>query len=498
MVEYKLRAMRGMLLIFLMMVLSAVIGYFLRMTIARNLSVADYGLFYSVLSFVLLFTLLKDLGLNQALVKYIPEFLTRNQKKDIKSAIMTVFLIEFGVAFIIALILICSSHFLAIHFFHADAAVWILIFIALFYWLSSFQDIFYVIAQGFQASKYYSVVEVLRNSFLLLFVLIAFVFYKSAIVPAFIYFIVMLILPFIYFIFLLRIFPGFLRIKTEIRWPLVKKFFNFSFPVLIGSIGSTFISYADVLSLTWFRSLDEVGFYSVALPTVMLIWYVPLAVSAVLFPMVSEMNARGHKEYLRKGISLVYKYSYLIVTPVAFTMLLFPDIIIRILFGEKYIGGAIALQILAIGSIFYTIALINSNVLAGLGKVKTNAAIILITAVLNIVLCIVLVPKYGVGAAAAATSSSYFLMMILNTFVLQKKIQLPLPLGTWLKILISGIAFISVILLLKNIINLNVWIEAIICLTAATIAYILFISAIFRIVTIARLKEEIFSFLKLR
>ena len=72
--NYAKKAVYGASIIFFMNILAAVISYITRIVLARELGPYNYGLFYSVFTFVAFFLFFRDLGLNTALVKHIPEF----------------------------------------------------------------------------------------------------------------------------------------------------------------------------------------------------------------------------------------------------------------------------------------------------------------------------------------------------------------------------------------------------------------------------------------
>ena len=57
MATYTKRLVRGGAFLFVMSVVAAFVSYFIRIILARNLSPAEYGLFYAVFAFVTFFLL---------------------------------------------------------------------------------------------------------------------------------------------------------------------------------------------------------------------------------------------------------------------------------------------------------------------------------------------------------------------------------------------------------------------------------------------------------
>ncbi|MCX6707569.1 MAG: MATE family efflux transporter, partial [Candidatus Woesearchaeota archaeon] len=179
------------------------------------------------------------------------------------------------------------------------------------------------------------------------------------------YMLVYLIVPLICIPFFLKLFPDFFRVKLDINPELVKALIKFGLPVITSMFGLLIMGYTDTLMLTYFRGVKDVALYQVASPTASLSLYLSYALAGVFLPLSAELWIKGHKEKLKQAMDLIYKYTFIVVIPIAFVLLMFPKLIIKILFGAAYTDASIAMQILAIGAIFYTIGNINGNILSG-------------------------------------------------------------------------------------------------------------------------------------
>jgi O-antigen/teichoic acid export membrane protein len=202
----------------------------------------------------------------------------------------------------------------------------------------------------------------------------------------------------------------------------------------------------------------------------------------VFLPLSAELWIKGHKEKLKQAMELLYKYTFVVVIPVAFVLLMFPKLIIKLLFGAAYTDASIAMQILAVGTIFYTIGNINGTVLAGIGKPGENTKIILFAALFNLVTNLIFIPEYGIMGAAGTTCASWFLIFAVTSYKAYKHIGAVAPVFGWIKNFIAGAAFISVIYFLKAWLEMNVFLEMAISIGAAAIVYLALV-LLFRIVT---------------
>jgi len=488
MTTYTKKAVRGAGIMLVMSIFANFVAYLTRLYLARSLAPAGYGLFYSVFTFVIFFLFFRDLGLGQALVKYISEFRAKRMYNFVKTAFVSVVAFQFISSIIFGAVFFLLSEFLSEHYFKNPMSLVMLKILVVYVMLSVFYGNLKDLLQGFQKFRIISMVDFLKNSIVLLLIALFFgLGIKNAFAPVFAYVLACPILFFILLPFALKTFP-FFKYKVENFKQITKKIFIFGIPVLVTSVGGKVIGYIDTLILTNFRSLEEVGIYNVMLPSAMLFLYFGISVSSVAFPIVSELWAKKDKIRISEGIRLLHKYAFMLVIPMVFTVLAFSRLFINLLFGKEYLAGATALEILLIGVLFYIVAGINDNIIAGLGKPKTVTKIILFCALINFVMNILVIPKYGMEGAAVATSLSYFVALILSTYQVTKLIEIEFPKLIWLKLAAAGVLFVSVISVVKGILVLNPWIELIVSALAAGIAYLAAIYFL-KIIDIAEIKK---------
>src|SRR3989344_2850223 len=93
-VDYARRTIRNTAVVVSFSLLGGLLGYFIRLLFARNLSVADFGLFYAIYAFISLSSIVRTLGLNDALVHHLARFQVARKKDMIIAAIRRVISIE--------------------------------------------------------------------------------------------------------------------------------------------------------------------------------------------------------------------------------------------------------------------------------------------------------------------------------------------------------------------------------------------------------------------
>lgn len=477
---------RGATIYLFASILAAGFGYLIRVLFARALTPAEYGLFYAVIGFVSFFAGFKALGLNSASVKYFAEFAAKNDHQHIKNTARYLFLVQAIVFLPFVILCVLFAKPLALAYFKDAAAAPVLIIISLAFLLSILETVFASLFLGLQRIKSFSTVDTIGNVFILLVAYALFQFMHGVLVPAYAYLGSFLLVPIVYYFLLKRVYPEFFTVRATSDTPLLKRLFGYGLPLTGGIVATSLLASADTLILTYFRTLTEVGFYQVALPIVALLRYLGKSVSTIILPISSELSV-ARKPELSATIPHVQRLITVIIVPLALSVVVFAAPAIQFLFGTQYLPAAPALQILGISAIFITIAVVNNNVLLGIGDVTSQAFAYILGATITVLLDLVLVPSFGIEGAAIGTTIGSFVMFAYSCWRVSRRVHSNIPLTDWLKTIIAG-----------GIFAVSAWffigqfgapvLEAIIGSLTAGIAYLLAV-LILRIMTFAELKR---------
>ncbi len=165
------------------------------------------------------------------------------------------------------------------------------------------------------------------------------------------------------------------------------------------------MSRADVLILGLCRPTEEVGIYSAAVATAGLGSLVLSAANARGAPMMSAMFASGDKPGLERVVHTVTLWSFWPAVGVALAMWAGGHRILA-LFGPGFSAGYWALAILTVGQVVNC----GAGPLAALASVTGHHAVTARvfgwSAVGNVVLCLILIPLFGLAGAALASSAT--------------------------------------------------------------------------------------------
>ena len=476
--DYVGTIMKGASLVFIFSIFGSILGYVLRIALFRSLSVTDFGLFYAVFAFISLIAFVQDLGFSAVLSKFIPEFLVKKQFWKIKSSIVFLLIEQFVIGLIAFVPLIIFSDQIAALFFKNMTASPLIFWLALTNIITF--GIFLSIFQGFKRMGRFSIAQVLQNTVVVIYIGVIISTGMMGVVEVSVgYFIGALVCMITFFIFLGTIkttgFKGFLKEKMVWNNKLYKMLTVFALSIFVGNLAGAITNYTDTLTLTYFRSPEEVGFYQVALPTSQIPFVLSISLIAILFPIISELWAKKEGILLSKGLMLILKFLLIVAVPLAMIFIAFPDSVILLLFGGRSLPAVLSLQILSIGVIFLISSNVFSSTLIAIGKPFLNTKIVIFVALFNLFFNLLLVPIYGLLGASLTTASSFMLLFLLTIYFTKKNVRFIIPFIDIGKILSGGILLFLVINYLKGIMYYQIHAETFIIFAVAFVIYMFFI-----------------------
>lgn len=447
---------------FVLIILASLLGYVFRRMLAINLSVSEYGLFYAIIGFFSFFMLFIDFGLEQAATKAIVEFRINKDFDSIRSLAFSVLGFQIICSFIFFVIVFFMSEWLATAYFHTPLAREYIIMIGIWFFTTPFIIFISYLLLGFEKTTWYTAIDFCRMIFLLAVTYTLLSVNKAIYAPAIAYACVNIILFSIYLPYVLSMFPHMIK-RTQFSYIQFKKVFSYGILIALTNFGWIIITQTDMLLLTYLTTTYDVGLYAVALPLSLLLLFFMRPINIVFAPFVAQYAAEKKEKELAETVSCAYKHAFIILLPATVCFLLFPEFIISLLFSSAYLEAVPALQLLGIGTLFYSFSLFNSIIFTGIGRAKVMAYCVSSIAVLNFLFNLLLIPAYGITGAALSTMGSYILLFLFSTIYIQRSISISFPFASWIiSVMCSGIAALAVFLL-KQYMLLNNLTEAIVC-----------------------------------
>ena len=371
------------------------VGLFVGVWVARYLGPERFGLLSYAQSFVGLFTVIASLGLDGIVVR---ELVKNNNLNDeiIGTAFWLKLIAAFGVLLILAI---------AINFTSNDTYTNILIFIIAsatifqsfnvvdFYFQSKVMSKFVVYANiiSLFLSSIVKITLILNEAPLLAFAWVI-LFDSFILACGFIYFYIKKNLKF-------KIKNLKLKIKTATL--LLKD----SWPLILSGIAISIYLKIDQVMIKEMMNAEAVGQYAAAVRLSEVWYFIPIVITASLFPAI--INAKKKNEnlyYLR--LQRLYDFMAFMGIAIAVTMTFLSTWITELLYGAQYnqAGSVLVIHIWAGVFVFLGVASAKWFIIENLQMLTLQKTFYgMIT---NIILNFILIPKYGIQGAAFATLAS--------------------------------------------------------------------------------------------
>jgi O-antigen/teichoic acid export membrane protein len=196
-----------------------------------------------------------------------------------------------------------------------------------------------------------------------------------------------------------------------------------SLPILLVESFYLLLSYTDVLVLQQFVSSEDVGVYFAVVKTLALVSFIHYAMSATTAHRFTEYHATGDKERLAAYVMHSIKWTFWPSLAATLVLLAFGKPLLW-LFGPQFTAGYDIMFIAAIGLVVRAAIGPMERLLNMLGHQNACALAYGSAFVLNLVLCLLLIPHFGGHGAAAATSIALTFETVLLFWIVRSRLGL--------------------------------------------------------------------------
>ncbi len=382
-------------------VVQKVLSFIYFVFVARTLGVEDLGKYTFALSFTTLFAVLVDWGLTQVLITETAKS-TEKREKYLGSILITKLLFSVVVYLLVVLVIRMMNY--------PEITQQLVYLSGIMMVIDQITATFWGVFRGYRNLKYESI-SVVINQVLILLSGFTIIFFKLPLIYFF--------LPYLLGSTFSLFFSAYsckraLKIKIFSNFSVenAKTVFKIALPFALIAIFSRVYGYLDTVMLSKMVGDKAVGWYSVAMKIPFAFQFIPAAIAAAIFPAFSYQFVHDKKQ-LARTYDRVVRFLTIIVLPIAVGIGVLARPIVLMFYGEEYLPAVLSLQIL-MGSLFFVF--INfplGSLLNGCEKQKTNTKLVGITMLLNILLNLLLIPKFSfIGSSIAFLICQIFLFAI--------------------------------------------------------------------------------------
>jgi O-antigen/teichoic acid export membrane protein len=377
--------------------LVALVALFLETVIAvRLLSREQFGIYAILMTFVNFLVVTVDLGMKTAAIQMIAGGDPERQSAVANNLLVFRLLVLVGIS-------VCIWLAQNLLFLLNSALVQYVAYIPLMLVVASFDDLLLGLLRGFQVYHHMTVAQILRSVLrlsLTSFFLIVLNMGLMALISSWVIsFALSAIFQFVV-----------LPIPKRFVWQhrLLGSMLRFGFPIYITAFLWFVFQWVDVLLLGILAGPASVAYYAVAgrIPAAM--QRLSDSYIVVYFPTMSALLARGKRSEAATTMNLSIRLVSFAVALAALVAVVFDQQIITLLFSEKYAASSRTFALLMIAFHMTFIGSLMGYALTAAGHPKRSLWAYLVTAVLNAVGDLLLIPFFGfVGPAIATLAASY-------------------------------------------------------------------------------------------
>lgn len=420
----------------IMTLLVALSEFILLPLLTKTLGAQGYGIWAQVIATIGLVVPLAGLGLPFAMVRFLA---AEKDRKEIQEGFYSIVAIVLFNNLIISSVLIIFPGFIANHFFEgASLIVRITGLISLAFALNGVYLAFF---RTFRRIKTYAIFNIAR-AYVEIGLIAYLVLSGHGILGA-----VLALLIIRAALFLVVFF--FIKAEIGIKKPnfsRIREYLNFSLPTVANNIAAWVVTLSDRYVIAYFLGVVYVGIYSagyvVANASLLFAGILGLLLPAALSQLYDEGRIEEVKTHLRYSL----KYALALAIPFVFGAAMLSEPVLR-MFSTTDIAsqGHWVIPIVAFGLLFVSAGTVVGHILILVKKTKIIALNFTITAIVNLSLNILLVPKIGILGAAITTAIAYLLRLSIGCYFAFKEFRFKIEWRFIIKSLIASLVMSLVI-----------------------------------------------------
>ncbi|MEA2696681.1 MAG: hypothetical protein QOI66_952 [Myxococcales bacterium] len=202
------------------------------------------------------------------------------------------------------------------------------------------------------------------------------------------------------------------ELRASLRAPRLRGFVSFSIPLGLSDLMNAILQRTDIVMLTLFRGPTAAGVYAASEFVTRVIANARYAFDSVAAPVFSEAVHLGQTERLRDNWVMMTRWVATASAPIAVTVVMLRGELLS-LYGPAFQEGATALCVLAVGHLINSTFGLVGWILMVIGRSRVVLVDNLVAAVVNMIVGLILIPRFGLAGTAVAALTGVTLLQVL-------------------------------------------------------------------------------------
>ena len=204
--------------------------------------------------------------------------------------------------------------------------------------------------------------------------------------------------------------------KLSFSWEYGKSLLKRSYHFILSGLMVAIYGQTDKLMLKQMISETEVGYYSTAVAICGMWTFILLAVIDSVYPSIMQANGKD-EELFKKRNKQLYAFVFYLSIAVSLAFQIFAPLVIKILYGQQYLGAISPLRIITWYTAFSYLGGARDAWIVCKDVQKYLKYIYLGSAIVNVILNLVFIPLLGASGAAIASLAAQMCTIILPLFI---------------------------------------------------------------------------------
>lgn len=381
-----------------------VASYIFWIAMGKLLSVENYGILTAIIAAYYILIYFVTFGMHEAVPKFVSELIKRGQPAQARGIIKYALKLSFAASSAFLLIILFLAETISKIFYGSAAMTTSLQLVAVLLFVAALASVIKSALAGLQKFKLMFLADTVGSA-VKIFSAIGLVFFSLAVLGALTAWILFFVV-----VAVICIFPIMKYLSTAARFDK-KKFLSFSGLSLFSYLSYYIILQGGVVVLAALAGARAAAYFGVAILFGQVLLLVPQVLIGALFPNLSELWVREKAKTTRLLLTAV-KFSILVVLPFTIIFAFAAPGMIKLFYTTAYLEAAEIFPAFMFGSFLLGISMILLIAIYAANRPKGRLAIIGSGSVVNVVLCFLLIPAFGIQGAALAYTTAQITILI--------------------------------------------------------------------------------------
>lgn len=241
------------------------------------------------------------------------------------------------------------------------------------------------------------------------------------------------------------------KIKLQFDFSVWKRILKKTWPLATTIILNLIYQKGDIIILSLFKSVDEVGIYGAAYRTIEVIGTIPYMFAGIMLPLFTLNWINKNISFFEKLVQKSFDFMIILAIPLIVGAQFTATEVIRLIAGDDFSAGGPPLQILMVSIALLFISCIFSHVIIAIDKQKKVIFLYLFTAISSLVLYLLLIPKMSYLGASLVTIYSNVVILIGSLVYTKKFTEIKLNYKIFKPVLLASLGMALFMLITPNI-----------------------------------------------